>query len=112
MPRHGDRKPQSDRVQRLKLSDGISSFTDPISGNREAGGDRRRARGPRTVESASVDDAYLDDLASRITLARPSRSPSTRERRGEHLGPKFLRRIGCEVDAIFAERTGDSRTTF
>jgi phosphomannomutase/phosphoglucomutase len=92
----------------LKLSEGISSLHGPDIqelGKRAATAGVRAERG--RLETASVDDAYLDDLASRITLARPLKvvvDPGNGA--ASILGPKFLRRIGCDVDAIFAEPDG------
>ncbi|MGE5180275.1 MAG: phosphomannomutase/phosphoglucomutase, partial [Bacteroidota bacterium] len=92
----------------LKLSEGISSL------HGEAIQEiRRRASTPGpavprgSVEKVSVDDAYLADLVSRIQLKRPLRvvvDPGNGA--ASILGPEFLRRIGCSVDAIFAEPDG------
>ena len=54
-----------------------------------------------------MDDDYLDDLVSRVRLSRklhvvcdPGNGAASL------LGPRFLRALGCEVDAIFAEPDG------
>jgi phosphomannomutase/phosphoglucomutase len=92
----------------LKLSEGISSLHGPDIqelGERAARASVRAERG--SVETATVDEAYLDDLASRVTLRRPLRvTVDPGNGAASILGPKFLRRIGCEVDAIFAEPDG------
>ncbi|HSQ59668.1 MAG TPA: phosphomannomutase/phosphoglucomutase [Acidobacteriota bacterium] len=92
----------------LKLSEGVSSLHGPeiqeLHGRAKSAG-VLAARGRR--ESASVDDAYLADLTSRIVLKRPLKvvvDPGNGA--ASILGPKFLRAIGCEVDAIFAEPDG------
>jgi phosphomannomutase/phosphoglucomutase len=59
------------------------------------------------VERVSVDEEYLSDLVSRIRLPRPLRvTVDPGNGAASILGPKFLRAIGCEVDAIFAEPDG------
>lgn len=92
----------------LKLSEGISS----LHGN-DIQDLRRRASTPGapvargSVEQINVDAPYLEDLVSRIRLARPLRvvvDPGNGA--ASILGPEFLRRIGCSVDAIFAEPDG------
>ncbi|HZI89989.1 MAG TPA: phosphomannomutase/phosphoglucomutase [Candidatus Polarisedimenticolia bacterium] len=92
----------------LKLSDGVSSLHgDEIQDLRlrTAGVGVLPERG--TVETASVDEDYLDDLRSRITLKRKLRvvvDPGNGA--ASILGPALIRALGCEVDAIFAEPDG------
>jgi phosphomannomutase / phosphoglucomutase len=92
----------------LKLSDGISSLHGP-----EIQDLRRRIFGAGvlpergTVETKSVDDSYLHDLTKRIKLKRPLKvvvDPGNGA--ASILGPKFLRALGCDVTAIFAEPDG------
>ena len=92
----------------LKLSEGVSSLHGPDIKELE-----RRARsvaaGPKrgTVETVSIDDEYLDDLVGRIALERPLKvvvDPGNGA--ASILGPKLIRRLGCDVDAIFAEPDG------
>ena len=92
----------------LKLSEGISSLHGP-----EIQDLRRRAATPGlpvergSVEQVSIDQAYMDDLVSRIRLARPLRVVVDPGNGVASLpGPDFLRRLGCTVDAIFAEPDG------
>ncbi len=92
----------------LKLSEGISSLhgaeIQELKGRAETAG-VLAARG--RVETANVDDAYLADLVSRIRLPRPLKvAVDPGNGAASILGPKFLRAIGCEVDAIFAEPDG------
>ena len=87
----------------LKLSEGISSLHGPeileLHGRAERAGVLSE-RG--TVETANVDEPYLADLASRIKLARPLKvTVDPGNGAASILGPKFLRMLGCEVDAIF-----------
>jgi phosphomannomutase/phosphoglucomutase len=93
----------------IKLSEGISSLHgDDIQEI------RRRAESPSTAsvpsgstEEVSVDKEYLDDLAGRIRLERPLKVVVDPGNGAASIaGPEFLRRIGCEVDAIFAEPDG------
>jgi phosphomannomutase/phosphoglucomutase len=92
----------------LKLSEGVSSLHGPEIqeiGRRAETAGVLASRG--TVETVSVDEPYLSDLAARIRLARPLRvvcDPGNGA--ASLLGPRFLRAIGCEVDAIFAEPDG------
>ncbi len=92
----------------IKLSDGINSLH---------GAEIQELRDPKpapgvlptrgTVETKIVDGEYLRDLTSRIELERPLRvvvDPGNGA--ASILGPAFLRAIGCEVDAIFAEPDG------
>jgi len=92
----------------IKLSDGISSLHGPDIQDLRARMDKASALPKRgTVETRSIDEEYLRDLGSRIELARPLRvvvDPGNGA--GSILGPKFLRAIGAEVDAIFAEPDG------
>jgi phosphomannomutase/phosphoglucomutase len=92
----------------MKLSEGISSLHGPEIqelGKRALTAGVRSERG--RAETAYVDDDYLDDLASRVTLARPLKvTVDPGNGSASILGPKFLRRIGCDVDAIFAEPDG------
>ncbi|HET9952568.1 MAG TPA: phosphomannomutase/phosphoglucomutase [Candidatus Eisenbacteria bacterium] len=92
----------------LKLSEGISSLHGPDIqelGKRALTAGVVAKRG--TAETASVDDEYLADLASRVKLARPLKvTVDPGNGAASILGPKFLRAIGCDVDAIFAEPDG------
>ena len=92
----------------MKLSEGISSLHGPDIqdlGRRALTAGVVAKRGTR--ETASVEDDYLADLASRIKLARPLKvTVDPGNGSASILGPKFLRMIGCEVDAIFAEPDG------
>ena len=95
----------------IKLSEGISSLhgeeIQDIRKRVEAArpADARVPRG--RVEEAPIADAYLADLVARI---RPSRRLRVVVDPGNGAasipGPEFLRRIGCDVDAIFAEPDG------
>jgi phosphomannomutase / phosphoglucomutase len=92
----------------LKLSDGVSSLHgDDIQDLRL----RTFGAGvlPETgsVETTSIDEPYMKDLKSRIRLKRPLRvvvDPGNGA--ASILGPEFIRALGCEVDAIFAEPDG------
>jgi phosphomannomutase/phosphoglucomutase len=92
----------------LKLSEGISSLhgeeIQEILRRAESTG----APVPRgSVEEVPIDAAYLEDLAGRIRIARPLRVVVDPGNGAASLaGPEFLRRIGCTVDAIFAEPDG------
>ncbi len=92
----------------LKLSDGISSLHGPeiqdlLGRLGQAGVLPKRG----TVETKTVDEAYLRDLRSRITLERPLRVVVDPGNGAASIpGPAFLRALGCEVDAIFAEPDG------
>jgi phosphomannomutase/phosphoglucomutase len=92
----------------LKLSDGISSLHGPDIqevGKRAESAGVLASRG--RLEIASVDDDYLNDLTSRITLPRKLKvTVDPGNGAASILGPEFLRRIGCDVDAIFAEPDG------
>ena len=87
----------------LKLSDGISSLHGPEIQDIGKRAMKAAAGGTRgTLETLNVDDEYLDDLASRIKLARPLKvvcDPGNGA--ASILGPAFLRKLGCDVDAIF-----------
>jgi phosphomannomutase/phosphoglucomutase len=92
----------------LKLSEGISSLHGPeiqeLARRAETAG-VLAARGD--VESVSIDEPYFRDLISRVRLRRPLKvvcDPGNGS--ASHLGPRFLRALGCEVDAIFAEPDG------
>ncbi len=92
----------------IKLSEGVNSLHGPDILDLR---DRTPAAGvlPQrgTVETRTVDEEYLRDLGSRIKLARPLKvvvDPGNGA--ASILGPAFLRAIGCEVDAIFAEPDG------
>jgi phosphomannomutase / phosphoglucomutase len=92
----------------LKLSEGTQSLHGPeireLADRSEKAGVLER-RGD--VEEISVDDPYLEDLTSKIRLSRPLRvvcDPGNGA--ASLLGPRFLRAIGCDVDAIFAEPDG------
>jgi phosphomannomutase/phosphoglucomutase len=92
----------------LKLSEGTSSLhgsdiTD-LSARAEGLG-VLAARG--ALEEVAIDEPYMADLTSRIRLGRKLRvvcDPGNGA--ASILGPRFLRAIGCEVDAIFAEPDG------
>jgi len=92
----------------LKLSEGIQSLhgeqIQELRVRAESSG-VLAARG--TLEETSVDEAYLADLVSKIQLERPLKvvcDPGNGA--ASILGPRFLRALGCEVDAIFAEPDG------
>ena len=60
-----------------------------------------------SVEERSVDKEYLGDLVSRIKLKRALRVVVDPGNGAASIpGPAFLRALGCEVDAIFAEPDG------
>jgi phosphomannomutase/phosphoglucomutase len=92
----------------IKLSEGISSLHGAEIKElerRAATAGTRAARG--TLERVPVDEAYLRDLVSRLTLKRPLKvvvDPGNGA--ASILGPKLIRLLGCEVDAIFAEPDG------
>ena len=92
----------------LKLSDGISSLHGPeIQDVRNRIGPPAVSSQRGTVSTRSVDKDYLSDLVSRITLKRKLRvvvDPGNGS--ASILGPQFIRALGCEVDAIFAEPDG------
>ncbi|HLQ65904.1 MAG TPA: phosphomannomutase/phosphoglucomutase [Candidatus Limnocylindrales bacterium] len=95
----------------IKLSEGISS----LHGD-EIQEIRRRAESPSRsgppvppgrAQEAPVDDAYLADLVARTRIQRRLRvvvDPGNGA--ASILGPEFLRRAGCDVDAIFATPDG------
>ena len=92
----------------LKLSDGIHSLHGPeiqeLHGRAERAG-VLKTRGE--VDEVSVDGPYLEDLLSRVKVGRRLKvvvDPGNGA--ASILGPKFLRALGCEVDAIFAEPDG------
>jgi len=92
----------------LKLSEGIQSLHGPDIQDLRERAERAGVLSQRgTVETVSVDEEYLRDLVSRITLERKLKlvvDPGNGA--ASILGPKFLRALGCEVDAIFAEPDG------
>src|SRR5439155_1178335 len=60
-----------------------------------------------TVEEVSVDEAYLSDLVARVGQVGPLNvTCDPGNGAASILGPRFLRAIGCRVDAIFAEPDG------
>jgi phosphomannomutase/phosphoglucomutase len=92
----------------LKLSEGIQSLHGPdiqeLRTRAESAG-VVEARG--TVEETSVDDAYLADLVARVGQVGPIRvACDPGNGAASILGPRFLKAIGCTVDAIFAEPDG------
>jgi len=98
----------------LKLSEGVSSLHGPdileLRGRAERAGVLAE-RGK--LETASVDDAYLADLASRIKLERPLKvTVDPGNGAASILGSRFLRMLGCEVDAIFDVPDGSFPTIF
>jgi phosphomannomutase/phosphoglucomutase len=92
----------------LKLSDGISSLHGPeIQDVRNRIGPTAKSSERGTVETRSVAKDYLNDLVSRVTLKRKLRvvvDPGNGS--ASILGPQFIRALGCDVDAIFAEPDG------
>ncbi len=92
----------------LKLSEGVSSLHGPEIRELRARAERAGVLAKRgSVETVFVDDAYLADLVSRVKLRRKLKvvvDPGNGA--ASILGPKFLRALGCEVDAIFAEPDG------
>lgn len=92
----------------LKLSEGISSLhgEEITEIGRRAGGTFAPVP-PGKVEEAPVDEAYLADLVPRIRLKRPLRVVVDPGNGAASIaGPELLRRLGCEVDAIFAVPDG------
>ena len=87
----------------IKLSEGVSSLHGPEILELRDRAERAGVLSKRgTLESANIDEPYLADLASRIKLARPLKvTVDPGNGAASILGPKFLRMIGCEVDAIF-----------
>jgi phosphomannomutase/phosphoglucomutase len=92
----------------LKLSEGVSSLHGPeiqAIRDRASSVDALPTRG--TVEERSVDEDYIRDLVSRIKLPRKLRvvvDPGNGA--ASILGPRFIKELGCDVDAIFAEPDG------
>ena len=92
----------------IKLSDGTSSLHGPEIqeiATRAAAAGVVAARG--ALEEVSIDEPYLTDLVGRIRLAKPLKvvcDPGNGA--ASILGPQFLRAIGCDVDAMFAEPDG------
>jgi phosphomannomutase/phosphoglucomutase len=92
----------------LKLSEGTSSLHGPEIRELASRAEGLGVLDPRGgLEEVSIDEPYLSDLASRIRLGRklhvvcdPGNGAAS------ILAPRFLRAIGCEVDAIFAEPDG------
>ena len=92
----------------LKLSEGISSLhgEEITEIGRRAGGTFAPVP-PGKVEEAPIDEAYLADLVPRIRLKRPLRVVVDPGNGAASIaGPELLRRLGCEVDAIFAVPDG------
>jgi len=92
----------------LKLSEGISSLHGPdIQEIQERAKTAGVLASRGRLETASVDEEYLADLASRVTLPRRLKvTVDPGNGAASILGPEFLRRIGCDVDPIFAEPDG------
>jgi phosphomannomutase/phosphoglucomutase len=92
----------------LKLSDGISSLHGPeIQDLRDRTYAAGALPGRGTVEERSIDKEYLHDLVSRISLKRKLKVVVDPGNGAASVpGPQFLRALGCEVDAIFAEPDG------
>jgi phosphomannomutase/phosphoglucomutase len=92
----------------LKISEGVSSLHGQEIQELAERAERAGVLAERgQVETAGVDEAYLSDLVPRIRLARRLRvvcDPGNGA--ASLLGPAFLRAVGCEVDAIFAEPDG------
>jgi phosphomannomutase/phosphoglucomutase len=92
----------------LKLSDGVSSLHgSEIQELRERTFSAGTLPARGTVEERSVDEDYLQDLRSRLKLARKLRvvvDPGNGA--ASILGPRLIEALGCEVDAIFAEPDG------
>jgi phosphomannomutase / phosphoglucomutase len=92
----------------IKLSEGTSSLHGPDITELADRAARAGVASPRGgLEEVSIDEAYLADLTPRIRLGRKLRvvcDPGNGA--ASILGPRFLRAIGCEVDAIFAEPDG------
>jgi len=92
----------------LKLSDGVQSLH---GAEIQEIRDRTKSAGVLTergtVEEVSVDEPYLSDLVERVGQVGPIKvvcDPGNGA--ASILGPRFLRAIGCQVDAIFAEPDG------
>lgn len=92
----------------LKLSDGVQSLhgadIQELRG-RAASAGILAARG--TVQEASVDENYISDLIAKVGPVGPIKvvcDPGNGA--ASILGPRLLRAIGCQVDAIFAEPDG------
>ncbi len=92
----------------IKLSDGVQSLH---GSDIQEIRDRTRSAGALaergTVEEVPVDEPYLSDLVAKIgsvgsikVVCDPGNGAAS------ILGPRFLRAIGCQVDAIFAEPDG------
>jgi len=92
----------------IKVSEGISSlYGADIQDLRERTYSAGVLPQRGTVELRTIDEEYLGDLRSRIKLERPLRvvvDPGNGA--ASILGPAFIRAIGCEVEAIFAEPDG------
>jgi len=92
----------------LKLSDGVQSLH---GGEIQEIRDRTRSAGVLaergTVEEVTVDEPYLSDLVARVGPVGPLHvTCDPGNGAASILGPRFLRAIGCQVDAIFAEPDG------
>ena len=92
----------------LKLSDGVQSLhgaeIQELRG-RAASAGVLAARG--TVQEISVEENYISDLIARLGPVGPIKvvcDPGNGA--ASILGPRLLRAIGCQVDAIFAEPDG------
>ncbi|MBI4364100.1 MAG: phosphomannomutase/phosphoglucomutase [Candidatus Latescibacteria bacterium] len=92
----------------LKLSEGVQSLHGSEIQDLAARASSAGARDGRgSLESVAIDEAYLRDLTGRIQLKRRLRvvvDPGNGA--ASILGPRYLRALGCEVDAIFAEPDG------
>ena len=92
----------------LKLSEGIRLLHGPaiqeLSERAASAGALERRR---SLDRLDIDEEYLQDLLGRIQLQRKLRvvvDPGNGA--GSILGPRYLRALGCEVDAIFATPDG------
>ena len=92
----------------LKLSEGLASLHGPdIQALWRAAATPGLPVQRGSVEQVSVDKPYLEDLVARIQLKRKLKvvvDPGNGA--ASILGPELIRRLGCDVDAIFAEPDG------